>query len=661
MPGYATITVALNPCNGSEERFSSFTISLDNDGDGLTDMADPDCQPTQTNRPPVLSAIGNRSVNEGSLLSFTATATDPDAGQTRTFSLDAGAPAGSTINGSTGVFNWTPTEAQGPGSYPITIRVTDNGSPAASDFETITVTVSEVNVAPVLAPIGNRTGTAGSPVTFTATATDADVPAQTRTFSLGAGAPAGAAITAGGAFSWTPAQAGSFPVTVIVTDSGSPALNDTEAFTITVSTGNTAPVAAGDSYSVNAGATLTVPAPGVLGNDTDAQNNPLTAALVSGPASGTLNLSSNGSFTYTPTVSSGSVTFTYRANDGSANSNTATVTITVNAAPVTGAITVMPAEGAVNVPVNTVVSATLTGTGDIQKIFNAQTFTLRVSGSATEATASAPQSEKCVDDGVVKGAISYNSSNTTGTFTPSCLLMSGTNYNAGIASSPGGLSAPEAWTFTTIASSPDTDDDGVPDNEDDFPGNKGKGSPPSSRGKGKFLVDITGTAGASLASAAGVAETDASLNQAGMPSGYEFPDGLVGYQVVDVVPGGTATVKITFPSGVPAGSKVYKAGPNGFQEVVNPTIQGATVTLTLTDGGAGDSDGVANGVIVDPVGVAVPVQSGSGSLDFSNSASGGGCAVAPGNRGEGAWAMAPLLVLLFGMAVRRLRKPGSRE
>ena len=35
-----------------------------------------------------------------------------------TFSLDAGAPAGATINGATGAFSWTPTEAQGPGSVP---------------------------------------------------------------------------------------------------------------------------------------------------------------------------------------------------------------------------------------------------------------------------------------------------------------------------------------------------------------------------------------------------------------------------------------------------------------------------------------------------------------------------------------------------------------
>ena len=76
------------------------------------------------------------------------------------------------------------------------------------------------------------------------------------------------------------------------------------------------------------------PRSGVLANDTDADGNPLTAVLVTGPAHGTLTLNPNGSFTYTPTSSFvGSDSFTYTANDGTLNSNTATVTITDNIAP----------------------------------------------------------------------------------------------------------------------------------------------------------------------------------------------------------------------------------------------------------------------------------------------------------------------------------------
>ena len=72
-------------------------------------------------------------------------------------------------------------------------------------------------------------------------------------------------------------------------------------------------------------------APGVLGNDTDVDGNPLTAVVATGVTHGTVTLNSNGSFTYTPTANyNGADSFTYRANDGTANSNTATVSMTVN-------------------------------------------------------------------------------------------------------------------------------------------------------------------------------------------------------------------------------------------------------------------------------------------------------------------------------------------
>ena len=81
----------------------------------------------------------------------------------------------------------------------------------------------------------------------------------------------------------------------------------------------------------NVKAELTAPVIGVLGNDTDADGNPLTAALVTGPANGTLSFNANGTFAYTPNANfHGKDSFTYRASDGKAVSNTATVTITVN-------------------------------------------------------------------------------------------------------------------------------------------------------------------------------------------------------------------------------------------------------------------------------------------------------------------------------------------
>jgi len=96
---------------------------------------------------------------------------------------------------------------------------------------------------------------------------------------------------------------------------------------------NTAPTTTADSYSMNQDNVLTVAAPGVLANDTDAEGNPLTAILVTNGTNGVVNLSANGSFTYTPNSGyTGSDSFTYKSNDGTVDGNTVTVTIAVNTA-----------------------------------------------------------------------------------------------------------------------------------------------------------------------------------------------------------------------------------------------------------------------------------------------------------------------------------------
>jgi VCBS repeat-containing protein len=95
---------------------------------------------------------------------------------------------------------------------------------------------------------------------------------------------------------------------------------------------NQPPVANDDSYSTGVDETLNVEAPGVLGNDTDPNQDPLTAIKVSDPSHGSVTLNTDGSFEYIPdTGYEGIDTFTYKANDGEFDSNTATVTINVTA------------------------------------------------------------------------------------------------------------------------------------------------------------------------------------------------------------------------------------------------------------------------------------------------------------------------------------------
>lgn len=120
---YYTVSVG---CISSKPAVVSFVIAAVNDA-------------------PVLDSIRSKTVVKGKALTFTATATDVDAGQTKKFSLIT-PPTGATINVTTGAFTWTPAAA---GTFTFKVRVTDNGSPVLYDEETIKVTVTNTLAARV--------------------------------------------------------------------------------------------------------------------------------------------------------------------------------------------------------------------------------------------------------------------------------------------------------------------------------------------------------------------------------------------------------------------------------------------------------------------------------------------------------------------------------
>lgn len=120
------------------------------------------------------------------------------------------------------------------------------------------------------------------------------------------------------------------------------------------------PVAADDAFSTTENTALTVPAPGVLANDSDPNADSMQARLVSGVSHGTLSLSTDGGFTYTPTANfNGTDSFTYQPRDSDGLlGNTVTVTLTVawvDQAPV-------PENQNLIVLANTVANLTLTAT-----------------------------------------------------------------------------------------------------------------------------------------------------------------------------------------------------------------------------------------------------------------------------------------------------------
>ncbi len=186
------------------------------------------------NQAPVLNPIGNKTVNEGELLSFTISATDAN-GDTLTYSA-SNLPQGASFSPSTRIFSWTPGQA---GTYGgIHFEVSDGD---LTDSEDITITVGNVNQPPVLNPIGNKTVNEGELLSFTISASDADGDSLTYSAS---NLPQGASFSPSTRiFSWTPGQAGTYAGIHFEVSDG--VFTDPENITITVSVPTTPPPAIG--------------------------------------------------------------------------------------------------------------------------------------------------------------------------------------------------------------------------------------------------------------------------------------------------------------------------------------------------------------------------------------------------------------------------------
>jgi murein DD-endopeptidase MepM/ murein hydrolase activator NlpD len=224
------------PADAGANNVYEVSVTAD-DGAGRTTVQNLSVTVTPVNDPPVLDLIGNQTVDEEAQLQFTVTGGDPNDIPPNTVTLSAmGLPTGATFTPTTGVFTWTPSEAQ-QGEYAVIFMATDDGSPNLADSETVAIAVREVNDAPVLDPIGTRSVDEEALLQFTVTAGDPnDILPNTVTLSA-TGLPTGATFDpATGVFAWTPAegQQGQHVVTFTATDDGVPSLTDSEAVTIAV-------------------------------------------------------------------------------------------------------------------------------------------------------------------------------------------------------------------------------------------------------------------------------------------------------------------------------------------------------------------------------------------------------------------------------------------
>jgi VCBS repeat-containing protein len=259
---------------------------------------------------------------------------------------------GTVVLNADGTFTYTPDAAlQGLDAGEIstgtfTYTVSDEASPwhihglgglffggAHDSTTTVTVTVTGVNDAPVAV---NDAYSTDEDIALTVPSpggvmqNDTDVDGETLTSTVLDGPDNGSlTLSTDGSFVYTPNANfnGTDTFTYTLSDGD---LTDAGSVTITVNPINDAPVAAADSYSTAEDIALTVPlSGGVIDNDTDIDNATLTSTVLDGPDNGTLTLSSDGSFVYTPNADfNGTDSFTYTLSDGTLT-DTATVTITV--------------------------------------------------------------------------------------------------------------------------------------------------------------------------------------------------------------------------------------------------------------------------------------------------------------------------------------------
>ena len=311
----------------------TYTISdgTDSDSATVTITVDP------VNDAPVLDAIGSRTVQQESLLTFTATASDVDL-DTLTFSLDAGAPVGAAIDPASGLFSWTPTATQGPGDFPITVRVTDNGSPVLDDSETITVTVTDVpNTAPVVDAGPDGSINEGASFASGGSFADPDNDVWTATVDYGDGSgPQALALNVDKTFvlSHVYADNGTFVVTVSVADDA----GDSGTDTATVTVANVDPsVDAGPDQTIVEGDTFTGG-----GSFVDPGDDTWTATVDYGEGAGpeALALATDRTFALSNDYqAAGTYTVTVTVTDDDGGAGLDSLTVTVAALPIVTIVT----------------------------------------------------------------------------------------------------------------------------------------------------------------------------------------------------------------------------------------------------------------------------------------------------------------------------------
>jgi hypothetical protein len=267
------------------------------------------------NTAPVASAQ-SPTTDEDTAAAITLSATDVDS-DSLTYSVVA-VPTHGALTGTAPNLTYTPTaNYNGPDSF--TFKANDGL--ADSTVATVSITVTAVNDAPV-ALAQSPTTAEDTAKAITLSSTDAET--NPRTYSVVAGPSHGALSGTAPNLTYTPvANYNGLDSFTFKANDGT-ADSNVATVSITVTAVNDAPVAAAQSPT-----TAEDTATAITLSATDVESSPLTYSVVAGPSHGALSGTAP-NLTYTPVADyNGPDSFTFKANDGTADSNVATVSITV--------------------------------------------------------------------------------------------------------------------------------------------------------------------------------------------------------------------------------------------------------------------------------------------------------------------------------------------
>ncbi len=272
------------------------------------------------NQPPVAANKAASTQNPNSV-AITLSATDAN-NDALTFAIVA-APANGQLSGTAPNLTYTPNVGFS-GNDSFTYKANDGQ--ADSNIATVSITVTPANQPPVA---NNKSVTTIQPTAVAVVLTATDANNDPLTYAVVTGPASGTLTGTAPNLTYTPNAtfAGNDSFTFTANDGKATSNIATVSITVTPAPANQPPVAANKSVTTEQALAVAI-----FLTATDANNDPLTYAVVTGPTSGVLTGTAP-NLTYTPNATfSGNDSFTFRANDGKANGNTATVSITVTPA-----------------------------------------------------------------------------------------------------------------------------------------------------------------------------------------------------------------------------------------------------------------------------------------------------------------------------------------